>query len=44
MATGQPADDEPFLPPRDTKAMASDVRSEIESRDAADPDASRDLG
>lgn len=31
MEGGQPADEEPFLPPRDTKAMAADVRSEVES-------------
>jgi membrane protein len=28
---GQSADDEPFLPPRDTRAMSADVRSEVES-------------
>lgn len=37
MQGGRPAGDEPFLPPRDTKAMAADVRSEVESEHGRHP-------
>jgi membrane protein len=38
IASGRPADEEPFLPPRDTRAMSDDARAEVRAEGLQRPD------